>query len=472
MKLDYDINEYHIEDALLNIVAGANNLVVTTRCNIGCIFCSRKFNPFRSYSFDKNFEDIKNEINMFRPDRMIRVNTSISRMTDGEPFVHPKIWEIFSYIRNKFPYDPKTGFSRIQITTNGTLLTDECLRKMNELGGFVIIHSINSTNLNDWLKLHGSIREHAETSTTLPDRVRKFGSIEYYASMVAMPEVTGWNGIENTITDLDRFGCKYLRIFLPTYTKFASEEEQKMLHCDFPTLKKIVAELGKKTSILIQLYPFVHEDLTPKLKLFESIGLSSEDEILEINGIKPFSRSHAQSMLIGGKSLKIIQVLGNDGKKRQIITDPLKIKYTIGHEINQDFRAMPSEISDAAGEKKKILVLASTIAFELVKKAFSKAKEVEPRLRGKEFYFQKVENDFFGGSVQAGGLLVYDDYKKYAEKFIKENFSPELILVGDASFDIFGRDLLRNSIYELGRELGVPVEIVNSMLYKPGPAKT
>lgn len=471
MKIDYDINKYYIEDALLNLVAGANNLVVTTKCNVGCIFCSRKFNPFHASVFEKSMEDIKTELKFFRKDRFIRINTSISRVTDGEPFVHPQIWEILSYIRKKFPYKNNMG-PRIQITTNGTLLNDENLKKLNDIDGIVLLHSINNTSIDDWIKLHRGSRELGETSISIPGKIKKFKNIEYFPSIVAMPAVTGWNSIRNSIMNLKNAGCEYLKIFLPTYTKFANEDEQRQLYCDFKELEKFVNEIGKNIGMYIQIRPSVFSDLTPKLMFFEEMGLKPDDEIIEINGVVPFSRTHAQHIILCSRSLLIIEALEKTGKKKQLIYDPMsdRIRYKIIHELNNDFPCMPYEIADAIGKSKKVLVMTSSIAAELVKKAFIKAKGFDNRLSDIEFHFQPVYNDFFGGNVKAGGLLIYDDYEKYAKKFIEENFRPELIIVGDSSFDIFGRDLLRKSIYELEKATGVNIRMLGGTFDNRGPS--
>jgi len=135
-----------IEDALMGIIMQRNNLVVNTSCNIDCVFCSRKFNPYQTKLFQKDFNLIRAEIGLFTPNKLIHINSAISTLTDGEPFIHPRIWDILALIRSKFPYRGLRNLNdKIKITTNGTLMTGNNLKKLEDLKGIILVHSVNST---------------------------------------------------------------------------------------------------------------------------------------------------------------------------------------------------------------------------------------------------------------------------------------------------------------------------------------
>lgn len=78
--MDMTQEEYKIEEALIGLLKNENNLVVTTKCNLNCVFCSRKFNPFTVEGFHYDFNFIKSQIDLFKPNRLITVNASISRV--------------------------------------------------------------------------------------------------------------------------------------------------------------------------------------------------------------------------------------------------------------------------------------------------------------------------------------------------------------------------------------------------------
>src|SRR3989338_8367990 len=174
-----------IEDALMGIIMQRNNLVVNTSCNIDCVFCSRKFNPYQTKLFQKDFNLIRAEIGLFTPNKLIHINSAISTLTDGEPFIHPRIWDILALIRSKFPYRGLRNLNdKIKITTNGTLMTGNNLKKLEDLKGIILVHSVNSTDVDDFMKLTGVGRQAAEVAVSLPKRVTNFG-ITYSPSIVA-----------------------------------------------------------------------------------------------------------------------------------------------------------------------------------------------------------------------------------------------------------------------------------------------
>ena len=139
------------EEFLLNLRKGYNNIVVSTKCNINCCFCSRLFNPFESEECHRDYNEIVAEINACWPNKLKMINSSISRVTDGEPFTHPRIWEILRHVRARFPFKGLFRLhDKVQITTNGTYLDEDNLLKLAELQGVVLVHSINTTYVYDF----------------------------------------------------------------------------------------------------------------------------------------------------------------------------------------------------------------------------------------------------------------------------------------------------------------------------------
>lgn len=444
------------------LLKGSNNLVITTKCNINCCFCSRKFNPFPTKSYHRDFNEIVEEVKMFIPYRMKKINTSISRMTDGEPFTHPRIWDILELIRKMYPYRRSPRLSdKIMITTNGTYLTEDNLKKLEELKGIIIVHSINGTDIEDWIKLSGSTRKFAEIATNVPKLIKNF-DIEYMPSIVAMPKIVGYDGIERTIRDLYKYNVKSIRVFLPTYTKYASKEEQEMLYCDENELINLIDKLKEELQTNIWLYPVTYADLTPKLHGLENFGINPSDEILHINSKKIFSRTHATNILLHSRGIVEIMIKTKDGQIKQINLDILKIhlRNYLDFLVNEDITFTPETIEEKVRKYQKILVAHSEAGERIVKKAFEKAISWNEKLKKKKFYFQTVYNDFYGGNVQCSGLLLCQDYKKYIKKFIDENFKPDVVLMTHDTFDLSGRDLLNNHIYDVCNELDIKFELI------------
>ena len=455
-----DLKENPKEDILMSMLRGLNQLVVTTACNINCIFCSRKFNPFKGSYFHRKFTDIKAELRLFNPNNSIKVNASVSRLTDGEPFTHPRIWDVLNLIREYFPYKGIERFSdRLYITTNGTYLTEDYLKRLEGLKGVRLVHSINSTDVKDWMKLSNASEKLARIATDVPKIIKGF-DLDYSPSIVALPKVIGFEGIEKTIRDLDNHDAKTLRVFLPTYTKYASKEEQEILTCDKERLFDLINRLNKELKIKILMYPQIFEDITPRLEGYENVDIHPSDEILSINKVKVFSRTHAQRYLLNNR-LSIVHLRsGNKERKVMVYFKNIQNINYIDERVNLDCSFMPKDIETVTKGYKNILVLHSVAGEKAIKASFRKAVEWCEDIQDKKFYFQTVHNDFYQGSVLCGGLLMCSDYKKYLQKFIDENFKPDLVLMSRRSFDLLGRDLLRDSIYDVCEDLGVEFRIL------------
>ena len=91
-------------------------LIVTRRCNLSCGYCTE----FDHYSDPVPLELLKERIDAIH--RLRVVNTSL---LGGEPLMHPDIVEIVKYCDRK---------NQVSITTNGFLLTEKLVKKLNEAG--------------------------------------------------------------------------------------------------------------------------------------------------------------------------------------------------------------------------------------------------------------------------------------------------------------------------------------------------
>jgi len=458
ISLDGDIDE----EIRMDILRGRNLLVLTTKCNLNCVFCSRKFNPFTSKFVHRKYSDIKAQLDLFRPDQMISINNSVSRLTDGEPFSHPRIWDILKHIRVKFPFSYTSPFEgRIKITTNGTYLTKENLRKLSLLKGVSMIHSINSTNLEDWMRIHRATNDMGKTSIEIPKIIKKYG-IEYVASVVALPNILGWEAVKSTLEDLDSCGVELARVFLPTYTKYTSEKEQEPLNCDESKFEQVMNKLQKELKMHLLIYPSKFEDVDPKLRGYEDVGIQPTDEILSINNKKVFCRKQAVNFLYENRRSFVVKLRTKEGeeKKLHIISRMLNSKPYTRCSINDDIDFDIMTIEKITKNHKRILVMPSEAGEEIVKASFQKSQTWSNFLGQKDFYYKVVYNDFYGGNVRCAGLLMSSDYKKYLEEFIDKNFKLDLVLISKSSFDLSGRDLLKNSIYDMGKDLGVNIALV------------
>lgn len=112
------------EEILFKTVKEDNILPITSICKLNCIFCSHKNNPpeIETYSFGHlEFDLIKTMIEFLDPERPVFIGESASKIIEGEPFVHPEIFKILKYLRQRWPE------IEIKITSSGSFLELERL---------------------------------------------------------------------------------------------------------------------------------------------------------------------------------------------------------------------------------------------------------------------------------------------------------------------------------------------------------
>jgi hypothetical protein len=66
-----------------------------------------------------------------------------------------------------------------------------------------------------------------------------------------------------------------------------------------------------------------------------------------------------------------------------------------------------------------------------------------------------VPNEFFGGNICLGDLLVVEDFARLIERELGRRPRPDLIVVPSSPFSRWGRDLRGHSRMELVRRFGV-----------------
>lgn len=110
---------------------------------------------------------------------------------------------------------------------------------------------------------------------------------------------------------------------------------------------------------------------------------------------------------------------------------------------------------------KRVLFLSSW----LMKPLFEQAMEEERVLQGidVQFYVRVPKNDFFGGNIFIGDMLVYSDFISAIREFIsREGVRPDLVLIPGSTFpdQHWKRDLCGVFFGEIERLTGVGVELI------------
>lgn len=437
-------------DLLLYGVAQNNILAITSTCNVRCIFCSHRQNPpgIDSRSLPPvSLEQIDEILDYIDPSFPLVIGESVTRIMEGEPFTHPYIKEILTRIRHRFPG------TVIKITTNGNLLDPGNITFLSSLGGVVVNLSLNSASERNRKVLMNDPR--AAVAVRAPELLRKYG-VEYHGSIVAMPHITGWEDIAETVRLFDRQGAKTVRIFMPGNTRFTPEGLS--IPGLYPgELAGFVANINNSVDIPVTAEPPHLSDLAARLTGVMSqspagnAGLKNGDEILSVNGIPVLSRVDAFKRVL--KSVNPELEILRDGKVLSVQLDKgtgqtsgLVMDYDLDPEILERIRRVVRR-----RRSKRALLLSSEFGFPVLKAALQKF------LPGEKIDVIPVKNCYFGGSIGCAGLLTVEDMSKAIG--LAEDF-PDLVILPAVAFDHRGRDITGRNYMDIMDNYCLSIETI------------
>jgi wyosine [tRNA(Phe)-imidazoG37] synthetase (radical SAM superfamily) len=226
---------------------------ISARCNLRCIFCSNYSNPFPiTKNVFRDLEDIKANIPLLQPSNgTINISENIpGRIAEGEALLHPKLFEILDLIRKRFRYTETIEFS-----TNATTLTEDMIRKLYAYMPIRInTFSLNSSNIDYWQEISGRTKEQGEIAIKAVELLKKY-SIPFHGSIVALPMITGWNGIEETIRYYMENNAREIIIWHPGYSKLIDDSVKEKMECSFEELSKFATRMRKIYKKPINLHP-------------------------------------------------------------------------------------------------------------------------------------------------------------------------------------------------------------------------
>ncbi|AKX94010.1 DUF512 domain-containing protein [Neomoorella thermoacetica] len=456
-----------------------NILPLTSTCNLGCLFCSHRQNPpgVETWRLQPlKGEEIDNLLDYLDGDRKIVIGESATRLIEGEPLTHPDFLAIIRKVRRRFPR------ARLEITTNGTLLTPNLIRELADLQPLEINLSLNSASPEGRRRLMGDRNPGAALQA--PMALQQAGII-YQGSLVACPWLVGWDDFRETILYLARAGARTIRVFLPGYTRLAPPELR------FPPglrrqIEEELEQLRSLTDVPLLLEPPLLDNLLPEIEgaipgtPAARAGLKRGDLILEIDGQKPRSRVEAYrwAAVPGRRRLLVGRHQGkNYGPAEIKLTGGQQVKNTRSSSELEGIRGALYELEvgrEGSGltfawdfdpdllpevEKacrrhgaRKVLILTSRLAVAVIKEAVARLSL--------SLEVVVTPSRFFGGSIGCAGLLTLADFQAAWQDWQKNNGPADLIILPSIAFDYRGRDLVGEHYLSLAASTGVPVELV------------
>ena len=434
-------NKRSKEEIIFKTVKEDNILPITSICKLNCIFCSHKNNPpeVETYSFGHlNFELIKTMIEFLDPTQPVFIGESASKIIEGEPFVHPDIYKILKYLRQRWPQ------IEIKITSSGSFIELKKIDFLNKLKPLELNISLNGPDPEERVFLMNDSK---------PDNVFKLlpelkkNKINFEASIVSMHHLKGFEYLKRSFDFLEKYPPHSVRVFLAGFSNYANQD----LTIDSSEYYRLNNFINKQRTNYS--YPIIIE---PQLILSLSADvnnvianspaadsdLKSGDLILTVNEKKVKSRVDAFYKIKSAKNPKIElkreeKQINTIIEKEEGISSGLIMSYDLS--LNQINKL--KAYAEASKKNKKTLIISSQFAYSFFKKLLAPYLNSNYNLN-----LLKAKNYYFGGSIAAAGLLCNQDLIKIikiADLEVDRIILPEII------YDYYGNDLLGKHYSEL-----------------------
>lgn len=217
-----------------------SQLPISATCNAKCLFCSNNNNPFpiRREEF-RSLEDVKRGLCLIDPKSpTISISDTLpGRMFEGEALLHPRIIEIFKLIRGRTQ-------AMIQLITNGTLLTEELIKKLVPFKPIFFTVSYHSDDPDNWCRAFGLGKDKYRIAHDSFFLLAKNG---FFMNAVIVPLVKlyGYKDVENTINHL-RMYMKQIYFLSPAFSKKSPPRLRSALQTDNREFALFLNKLRKK----------------------------------------------------------------------------------------------------------------------------------------------------------------------------------------------------------------------------------
>ncbi|MFZ5650211.1 MAG: DUF512 domain-containing protein [Bacillota bacterium] len=446
-----ELSKTFIKGILLENAALYNILPVISTCNVRCKFCSHGQNPPGVKSFNMPpipMELVNEALSLMDPRKPVVIGESVSRLMEGEPFLHFRIKEILALIREKMPY------ARLKITTNGSFLDRETVNFLAGLGNVEVLLSLNSADVTARRYLMDDPRAGiAVKSAILLGEYR----VSYHGSIVAMPHLTGWDDLTGTIKFFDRFGAETVRVFMPGYTAAAPPQMRFPVRL-MEQLNSFIGGIRWEVGVPVTLEPPLIEDLKARVTgvvagspAFRA-GIAPGDVIVSVDGKTVFSRVDAFKAVLAGKNPGL-EISGQQGKKFISIIKDRNESSGLVMDFDID-PATPESVIRAVKRRRaaEAVLLTSELGYPAVKVGMEKIAAGGPGVLP-----VAVKNRFFGGSIGCAGLLTVRDMMEVVKEYRDK---ADLIIIPGIAFDCRGRDITGRSYFELKLERGPDLEVI------------
>jgi hypothetical protein len=433
-----------------------NILPITSRCDTRCVFCSHRNNPpdIDVISIGvRTLDEIAQTMNCLDPRRPITIGESASSIIEGEPFTHPDFCKILTALRSRFPRTP------VEITTNGHHLTSSMVDFLAGLGNVSLQISLNSASAKGRDLLMGDSAEQTERTLAGIGLIAGRG-ISYAASLVAMPHLTGWDDMLETVRFLAAHQATAIRVCMPGFARKALRPgvpDADTLHAQ---LREFIQGLPNDLACPVLIEPSYVTNLSAEISgvICDApawrAGLRRGHVIRRVNGREPRSRVEAWNMLAPRGPMSIAAL--KEGREEELFwINPHDGGSGIVMEYDFDMARADRIRQYILQRPGRTLLLASEFGYAVL-------RAVQELLHLSEDCAEvvMVKNLTFGGTIRAAGLLTVDDYEAtFKDWQTRGKEKPCQILLPDESFNSLGFDLKHRHWSQLEALTQTPVKL-------------
>ncbi len=455
-----------------------------TRCNCDCLFCYNKGTPpglalqSPKRSPKEEFRELTTRIKYYNPVADQGLFPTIG--SPHEVLSHPYIKDVLRALRRKTE-------KNLRIVTNGASLNPEMIDVLAELKPVYLDIDLNSS---DPLRRKRLMRDYNPHIAIDSLALLKQAEIPFAVIVVPWPEPSAYEMLD----DLEKtvmFACSHdvhiVQISLPGYSQYLSE---KKLFDHDTTWRMIVAKVGElrgKYDVPVVIMPgMFEENITREKKNVAEItglvkhspaaigGLKRGDIITRIGGIQIKNRPQARDILSimqqNRTGVATIEV-NRAGNKSEHIVDLSQYAYPSfpSTDTHAGIVFMGTGLRTRYIEQLKTLIRVHGATHVLFLSSALMKPGFEQELSGRygfgdiDFHIEVPENQFFGGNIFMGDLLVVTDFIRCIDHYIKtKRCKPDLVVIPSSPFHLsqWGRDLTGRCYLDIQRKTGVPVALL------------
>jgi pyruvate-formate lyase-activating enzyme len=476
----------NLEDWAGSRVASASDVLMhaSSRCDLNCVFCYNSGAidslAWHKRSSEEELSEMQTRLSLY--DASGGTGLFPSYGSPHEFMANPRAIEILAELRRKTQ-------ATLRICTNGTKLEESTVARFKEAAPVYLDVSLNSASPRRRSALMGD--DHPETAIRSLELLKKYG-IPFSVIVVMWPFPSLAEALEDlaiTAAYAEDNLAVLVQVNLPGYTRFftprPSFDTEEVWQRTVEHVHGLREHLGCPIVIRPSLY---EENLTRDRKNMAEVigtvigspaskcGLEPGDIIAMVNGIKVANRAQARDLLT------ILQGNGTDsgtltvrrgGRLLELEIRPADCGFPftpftathlgavfMGTGLRQEYLERMRNIL-LAHDGGEVLLLSS----RLVKPTLEQMLEENPWYvpEGTRLQIEVPENDYFGGNIILGDLLLVQDLIDFIKRYLRETGSQvDLILIPSSPFYLGGwkRDLSGRPYLDIEREVGIPVALI------------